>query len=295
MEDRDEIAAQFVHQVAELRQRIAGLQIAETERQQIEDTLLDHSKQLEKMVVEHTRALEETHAQSIRREKLALLGQLARGVGHELRQPLGAISNAVYFLNMALEEPDADVEEALEILAKEVGTAEKIIGNLLDFARTRHPLLRTMNVNDAVRDALARVVVPENVEVVSQLTEALPTIQADSDQLGQAFDNIIRNGIQAMPQGGRLIVKSEASPPEWLHVSFTDTGVGIPEENLGKIFEPLFTTRPRGIGLGATIVKALIDGHGGGVEVKSKVGKGSTFTVRLPVVKERTGVTDATS
>ncbi len=272
MKDQDEIAGQLADELAELRQQIARLQIAEAER-----------KQIEKIVVEHTRQLEQAQKQSIHREKSAVLEQLARGMSHELRQPLGAISNAVYFLNMALEEPDEDIAEALEIMAKEVHTAEKIITNLLDFTHPQPPLRRMLDVNAVVRDALSRVVVPENVEVVSQLAEALPSIQADAKQLGQAFDNIMRNGIQAMPQGGRLIVKSDASSPEWVTVSFTDAGVGIPEENLGKIFEPLFSTRPRGLGLGAAIVKSLIDGHGGGIEVQSKVGQGSTFTVRLPL------------
>ncbi len=272
MKDQDEIAGQLADELAELRQQIARLQIAEAER-----------KQIEKIVVEHTRQLDQAQKQSIHREKLAVLEQLARGMSHELRQPLGAISNAVYFLNMALEEPDEDIAEALEIMAKEVHTAEKIITNLLDFTHPQPPLRRMLDVNAVVRDALSRVVVPENVEVVSQLAEALPSIQADAKQLGQAFDNIMRNGIQAMPQGGRLIVKSDASSPEWVTVSFTDAGVGIPEENLGKIFEPLFSTRPRGLGLGAAIVKSLIDGHGGGIEVQSKVGQGSTFTVRLPL------------
>jgi signal transduction histidine kinase len=157
--------------------------------------------------------------------------------------------------------------------------------------------------------------VPENIEVVSQLDEALPAILADPDQLRQVLGNIILNAVQAMTEGGRLVVKSEAPSPGWVAVSFTDTGVGIPEENLEKIFEPLFTTKAKGIGLGLALVKVLVEGHGGSIEVESpstefipspalskacpeprrrvegeaeglrtgKVGKGSTFTVRLPM------------
>jgi len=125
--------------------------------------------------------------------------------------------------------------------------------------------------------------VPENVEVVSQLDGTLPIILADPDQLGQVFGNIILNAIQAMPEGGQLVMKSDVPSPEWVAVSFTDTGVGISEENLGKIFEPLFTTRTKGIGLGLAVTKTLVQGHGGTIEVQSEVGKGSTFTVRLPI------------
>jgi len=110
-------------------------------------------------------------------------------------------------------------------------------------------------------------------------------------QLGQVFGNIILNGIQAMPEGGQLVVKSEAPSPEWVAISFADNGVGIPEENLGKLFEPLFTTKAKGIGLGLALVKMLVEGHGGTIEVQSpsaplrtgEMGKGSTFTVRLPM------------
>jgi signal transduction histidine kinase len=129
--------------------------------------------------------------------------------------------------------------------------------------------------------------VPENVEVVSQLDETLPIILADPDQLGQVFENIILNAIQAMPEGGQLVVKtsevSEKLPKsEWVAISFADTGMGISQENLNKLFEPLFTTKAKGVGLGLAVVKSLVDGHGGTIEIQSKVGKGSTFTVRLP-------------
>jgi signal transduction histidine kinase len=236
-------------------------------------------------------ALREAQERLIRQEKLAVLGQLAGGVGHELRNPLGAIKNAAYFLNMALaeREPEPEVKETLEILKKEIGTSERIISSLLDFARPKPPVRRKVNVNELVREALSRAA-PDapRVVVVSQLEEGLPTILADPDQLAQVFGNIIRNGIQAMPQGGQLVVKSECrgdpgGRPEWVAVSFTDTGVGISEENLNKIFEPLFTTKAKGIGLGLAVTKTLVEGHGGSIKVESEEGKGSTFVVRLPV------------
>jgi signal transduction histidine kinase len=124
--------------------------------------------------------------------------------------------------------------------------------------------------------------VPENVQVATQLEEALPPTPADPDQLAQVLGNLTLNAVQAMPQGGRLDIQSLIPSPGWVAVSISDTGVGIPPENLHKLFEPLFTTKARGIGLGLALVKSLVEGHGGKVEVESEVGQGSTFTVSLP-------------
>jgi signal transduction histidine kinase len=140
-----------------------------------------------------------------------------------------------------------------------------------------------VDINEVVQEALSRATVPGNVEVVSQLDGKLPIILADPDQLAQVFGNIILNAVQAMPEGGRLLVKSEVPTPEWAAVSFADTGIGIPEENLGKLFEPLFTTKAKGIGLGLAVTKTLVEGHGGTIEVESQAGEGTTFSVRLPI------------
>jgi signal transduction histidine kinase len=222
----------------------------------------------------------------VRGEKLAILGQMAGGVGHELRNPLGAIKNAAYFLNMALEEPDPEVKETLDILEKEVLTSERIISSLLGFARCKPPVRRKVVLKDCVQEALSRVAVPDKVDVVSQLDETLPTILVDRDQLLQVFGNIILNAIQAMPEGGKLVLGAAAQSQGLITVSFSDTGIGIPKENLAKLFEPLFTTKAKGIGLGMAITKTLVEGNGGTIEVHSEVGKGSTFTVKLPVLRE---------
>jgi len=252
--------------------------------------------ELEREVTERKRseeALRDAQEQLVRQEKLAILGQLAGGVGHDLRNPLSAIKNAAYFLNMVLEEPDPEVEEpdpevkeTLEILEKEVGTSEAIISSLLDFARAKSPTKRKISVNEILQETLSRTAVPNNIEVLQEISETLPKILADPDQLGQVFGNVILNGIQAMTEGGQLTIKSEAPAPGRISVSITDTGVGIPEEQLNKLFEPLYTSKAKGIGLGLAIVKILVEGHGGTIEVESEPGKGSTFTVKLPTGME---------
>ena len=267
------------------------------ERKRAEEALKEYSERLEEMVDERTQELRDAQEKLMRQERLAVLGQLAGGVAHELRNPLGAISNAAYFLNMVTEEPEPEVKEMLEIMEKEVRTSERIISSLLDFAHPKPPIRRIVDVNEVVRETLSRAAVPDNIEVVRQLEEPLPVLLADPDQLVQVFGNIILNAVQAMtlpsavgtPDGGRLVVRSgvsgrsdPAGRPEWVVVSFTDTGVGIPEENLDKIFEPLFSTKAKGIGFGLALVKTLVEANGGSIEVQSEVGKGSTFTVKLP-------------
>ncbi len=218
----------------------------------------------------------------LRHERLFQLGQLAGGVGHELRNPLGAIKNSVYFLNMALDDTPPEILETLRILDKEVANCEKIISSLLDFARAKPPLKRIVAVDEIIRAALARLEAPRGVEVKKQPAAAL-TIMADPDQLGQVFENIILNAFQAMPDGGQLQIETAHTPPGWLTVSFTDTGAGIPQENLQKIFTPLFTGKAKGIGLGLAISRTFVEGHGGAIDVQSEIGRGTTFTVKFPL------------
>lgn len=227
----------------------------------------------------------QTEEELKRKEKLAVLGQLAGGVGHELRNPLGAIKNAVYFLNMAIEEPVEEVKESLKIIEEEVTTSERIITSLLDFARPKPLNLQNLVINDVVQSAQKYITVPENVTIVNNLDKSLPSIHADSEQLTQVFRNIIFNAIQAMPEGGQLVINS-VEKQERVIISFTDSGVGISEENLGRLFEPLFTTKAKGIGLGLVVSKTLIEGHNGRIDVQSKVGKGSTFTIKLHSIKK---------
>jgi PAS domain S-box-containing protein len=261
-----------------------------------------HAAQLEERVRERTAELREAQERLIRQEKLAVLGQLAGGVSHELRNPLGAIKNAAYFLNMALEDPDPDVRETLRIVRREVTRSERIVSDLLDFARAKPPTRRRVDPNAVVQAVLSRIAVPEHIEVVSHLGEGLPIIEADPGQLERVISNLIRNAVQSMPDGGRLTVASEQcsvsseqfsdkavfaddgslTTDNWIQITVTDTGVGISEDNLERIFEPLFTTRAKGIGLGLAIVRSLVERHEGTVRVESQVDEGSTFTVRLP-------------
>jgi two-component system cell cycle sensor histidine kinase/response regulator CckA len=253
-----------------------------TERVRAEAALKEYSARLEETVQQRTQELRDAQEQLVRRERLAVLGQLAGGLGHELRGPLGAITAAAYYLGLALEPSDPEAKEALEILEREVATAESIISSLLDFARVKPPARQEVEIAAVVQKALARTIVPDDVEIVTQLDGSVPIILADPDQLKQVFGNLIRNALQAMPDGGKLTIACENSNPDWVVVHCTDTGTGIPEENLLKVFEPLFTTKAKGIGLGLALVKTLIEAHGGTLAVESELGQGTTFSVGLP-------------
>jgi signal transduction histidine kinase len=161
---------------------------------------------------------------------------------------------------------------------------------MLAYARARPPLRKTVDINQIFSEVLSRINVPKNIETVYTPGESLPGIMADKDQLDRAFGNIILNAIQAMPEGGRLTITIDTRDPGWLTISIADTGVGIPEENLGKVFEPLFSSKARGIGLGMAISKTFVEGHGGSIDVKSEIRKGTTFTIKLPVLKKEKGV-----
>jgi len=137
---------------------------------------------------------------------------------------------------------------------------------------------------------LSRNTIPEKIRVVIQLDKALPNIVADPDQLSQVFGNIVLNAVQAMPEGGDLVIKSKLESPKLVAVSLKDTGKGISKENLRKLFEPLFITKAKGIGLGLTVTKTFVEAHGGTIEVESKVGKGSTFIIKLPVPSLHTSI-----
>ncbi len=219
----------------------------------------------------------------IKKEKLTILGQLAGGLAHDLRNPLGAIKNSSYFLNMAIEKPQPEVKKALGILNKAVTGSEDIISSILSFTSPRSPIKKKVNIRIILQDIISQTTVPDNIKVLNKLDKAMPAVLADPGQAEQIFLNIILNAIQSMPEGGELTLKSAITGKQWLDISISDTGSGIPEENMNKIFDPLFTTKAKGIGLGLAVLKILVDNHGGKTSVKSKVGKGSTFTVALPI------------
>ena len=231
--------------------------------------------------------LKEAQERLIRSEKLAAIGQLASGVGHELRNPLGAIKNATLYVRRKivkseLSASEPKVLEFLDIIDEEVDSANKVITDLLSFSRVAKPTVSLINVGSIIKDALGHVAMPENIRVTVDVGPALLMVMVDAAQIRQVFINIILNAAEAMPEGGRLEIRAR-SKTEFVAVEFADTGCGIPESVTDKIFDPLFTTKPRGVGLGLAMCRSIVERHGGDIGVKSKEGKGTTLSLSLPI------------
>jgi len=230
----------------------------------------------------------------IQSAKMAALGEMAGGIAHEIRNPLAIISSAAQILLKKGTDPEIRRECAEKIRAA-TNRAAAIIESLLRFARPSERLVERVDVNSAVEDTLALIghqVSLQSIEIDKRLARRLPRVRAGKNQLQQVFMNIMLNAYHAMPRGGRFTIESRlapTSPQPAIEVSFTDTGSGIPEEHLSRIFDPFFTTMPvgKGTGLGLSIAYSIVQQHGGTIRVESQVGRGSTFTVTLPV--ERPG------
>jgi len=256
---------------------------------EMEQSLRTYYEQLEDMVEKRTRDLEQVQEKLIRSERLAAVGELASGVGHELRNPLNVIRNCAYLLQMNLEEQDKEAKQTLTVLDKQIDIANRIVTDLLDFTRIKPPSITEINLNSLVKESLTWVVVPEGVNVLSSLNGKAPQAAVDSEQIGRAFANIISNAAQAMNGKGELRIKTGVKDGNaW--VTFEDNGCGISEDNLSKIFEPLFTTKPKGIGLGLAITKRLVEQNHGSIEVITEEARGTTFTIRLPLAERKVKV-----
>jgi signal transduction histidine kinase len=268
-----ELARDLGYGIQALRNRV--------ERERAEAALKEHSERLEEMVEERTQQLRLAHDELLRSEKLAVLGQLAGSVGHELRNPLGVISNAIYYLQATLAAADETTTEYLDIIAQQVKDASRTVSNLLDFAQTPEPDRATRSVSDLVSEALEAQPPPPDIQTKLEIPQALPLVFVDPQQIRQALRNLITNAYQAMPTGGKLTIGAQSGRRE-VNVWVADTGVGISRENMDKLFEPLFSTKARGTGLGLSAARMFVEANEGSISVESKEGDGSRVTISLP-------------
>lgn len=270
--------ADDVSLVTILSTHVAGL----VENARLVNKLEGLNRDLERRVAERTRALEEANQRLLRSERLATVGKLGAGIAHELRNPLAVINNSAYFLRTRLGDDDPKIARHLEIIEHEVQTANKIITDLMAFVRVTDLERAPVDVNALMLEALTKVEVPEQVHVETRLDETLLKPLVDADKLRQVLINLMNNAVQAMPDGGQMSLVSAQRNGD-VFISVQDTGVGIEAQDLERVFEPLFTTKAKGIGLGLALVKLLVEAHQGEIDVASERGKGTVFTVRLPV------------
>ena len=268
---------------------VAGLAGAALENALLVTTLQRMSREL----TEANRRILDQQEAMIRAEKLSSLGRMAAGVAHELRNPLAVISGRADMLRMAANgerlPSAARVDRDLGIIREQAHRAVRIVSGLSAYARERPAQLKELEVGKLLLDTVELVRAQlkfEDVEVEVVAPPELPLIRGNEDQIQQVFINLAINAVQAMKRGGRLTMTAHAGP-EWITVKVADTGVGIPPEHLGKIFDPFFTTKREGegTGLGLSIIHAIVDAHGGRIDVTSHIGEGTVFTVEFPIVK----------
>jgi PAS domain S-box-containing protein len=257
-----------------------------TSQVQARKKLHEYSENLEVMVHKRTRELDQAQKQLLRQEKLAVLGQLAGGIGHDLRNPLGVISNSIYYLKMVMKDVNSEVMEYLKIVDEEVQTANSIVEDLLDFARTREPVKEPLTMYKFLEGLLSRYPAPDGIEVFVEIPKDFPQIWVDPKQIYTVFVNLITNAYQSMPDGGVLTLRGKVENINYICLQVIDTGEGISDENIDNIFEPLFTTKSRGVGLGLVTAKNLIEANRGRITVSSKLSSGTVFSAFLPVWKD---------
>jgi signal transduction histidine kinase len=217
-------------------------------------------------------------------ERLAVIGQVAGGVAHELRNPLNVVKTSVYYLLNARTPSPEKAAEHLERIQRQVGVADGVITALSDFAKLPLPVLQPFSLQTCLQEALDSSFLPANILVAINCPQDLPHALGDRRQLTIVFGNLIRNAGDAMPNGGHLRITASQHRAH-VEVAIADTGVGMKGEDLQRILEPFFSTKARGIGLGLAISRAILDKHGAELNVTSELGTGSTFRVRMAAAK----------
>ncbi|MEK7448100.1 MAG: ATP-binding protein [Planctomycetota bacterium] len=246
------------------------------------EELTQSKRELEKSYTQ----LQESKDELIRSEKLAFTGRIAANNAHEIRNPLANVSMAVEQLKKAPRRP-----QYIETVLRNTKRINYLITELLNCARPPKLNIRPYNIHRVLEDVLESLktkIVSQKVTVAKGVRAKLSRIKMDKEQMHRAFLNLATNAIEAMPNGGRLDYLTETNE-NFLVVKIRDTGKGIPEENIIRIFDPFFSSKPGGVGLGLTICYGVIVSHGGTIEVKSRLRKGTTFTISLPFERKNEG------
>jgi signal transduction histidine kinase len=227
-------------------------------------------------------------AELVKSQQIAAIGETAAMVGHDLRNPLQGIAGATYNIRRHFRNAlDPSTKEMLAVIDNGVQYANGIVNDLLEFSREMQLQLLPTTAKSIVRKTLADVKVPNNI-IIEDMTADAPEILVDEPKLRRALTNLIGNAIDAMPEGGKLSIYSKNTQKD-VSISVRDTGFGIPKEMVDKIWTPLHSTKARGIGLGLPICRRIIEAHRGSISVESTVGKGTTFTLELPIQNVQTG------
>lgn len=262
-----------------------ALKVKNAEIVSAQEELYRLNRSLENRVEARTRELKSAQDELIKKERLAAIGQMASVVGHEIRNPLAVINNSTYFIKTKLShagDVEPKITKHISIIESEIKQANGIINEILGFARTKELNTRVQPLNTYMEDIIMSFPFPAHIELVKEFTSENPIVNVDTDELTQAIRNLMRNGIEVMPEKGTLTMRTVIEG-NFVRIDIQDSGTGIPKDVLEKIFAPFFTTKARGTGLGLAVVKKVIDRHKGRVDAWSEVGKGACFKLFLPL------------
>jgi len=255
-------------------------------REQAEEELKKYKKHLEEMVKERTRKLEQAQRQLIERQRLATLGEFAGSLSHEIRNPLAVIDSSV--VNLQLQDyRDEHLSKHLNRIREAVKESEGVINSLRRLIQNRQPALRELEINNIIRNMEDISEIPANVNLNLNLSEHEIFIKGDEIQLKICFDNLIRNALDALEDGGRIEIISEVINGGNCKITVKDTGKGIKPEEFDKIFEPLYSTKAFGIGFGLSLVKQIVESHKGEINIKSEPEMGTEVTIIFPVTARK--------
>ncbi|WP_305045742.1 sensor histidine kinase [Geoalkalibacter sp.] len=255
----------------------------ELHNQELRAEIKRWNQELEQRVAQKSAELEKAQMEIIQAEKLAAFGHLSAGMAHEIRNPLNSISLFAQILQSGLPD-NSDLREYPEKIIKEVDRIDGILRKLLNASKRPHLDLQGVNLAEEIQRALdlfEAQIRMQGVRVVTELAEP-PPIEADAHEIAQVFNNLIVNALYEMPGGGCLRI-SLWHDEQFIYVDLSDSGGGIPKENLYRVFDPFFTTKERGTGLGLSVVLRIIKGYGGRINVESEIGQGTTFHIQLPL------------
>lgn len=245
-------------------------------------TLERYAENLERKVEDRTRKILEVQEKLLKAQRLAVIGELAGMVGHDLRNPLTSISAATYYLKKRLAQTaDQKIMTMINLIERNIAYSNKIVNDLLDYSREVKLELAETTPKKLVEEALTHVEIPSSITLITEADDNVK-ITVDQDKMKRVFINLIKNAIEAMPKGGTLTITGRQIGGE-IKFTFSDTGEGMTKEVLQNLWNPLFTTKAKGMGFGLAICKRFVEAHEGSITVESIPGKGTTFTVKIPI------------